>query len=95
MDAEVNLLQQRFNKIELEKLQKRSFTLRNRRKGMNEEDKRNKSIKIDQEIKSTFDREISSNKAFKESNSGLSLSAFYKKNKIYDEVNAPGNRREK
>ena len=35
MDVEVNLLQQRFNKIELEKLIKKSFTLRNRKKGKN------------------------------------------------------------
>ena len=35
MDVEVNLLQQRFNKIELEKVKKRSFTLRNRKKGKN------------------------------------------------------------
>ena len=34
-------------------------------------------------------------KAFRESNSGLSLSAFYKKKKIYNEDNALGNRRER
>ena len=35
MDVEVKLLQQRFNKIELEKVKKRSFMLRNRKKGKN------------------------------------------------------------
>ena len=33
-------------------------------------------------------------KAFKESNSGLSLSAFYKKKKIFNEDNPLGNKRE-
>ena len=35
MDVEVNFLQQRFNKIELDKVKKRSFTLKNRKKAKN------------------------------------------------------------
>ena len=94
MDVEVNLLQQRFNKIELEKLKKRSFTLKNMKKAKTWVVKRNKRNKINQEIQSAFDRGISLYKAFKESNSGLSLSAFYKEKNIYNEENAIGNRRE-
>ena len=59
-----------------------------------EEDKRNKRNEINQEIQSAFDKGISRYKAFKESNSGLSLSAFYKKKKIYNEDNALANRHE-
>ena len=33
MDVEVNLLQQKFNKIELEKAKDKSFTFRNKKKG--------------------------------------------------------------
>ena len=95
MDVEVNLLQQRFNKIELEKAKEKKFhsqKLEERRK--HEEDKRNKSNEFNQEIQSAFDQGINPYIAFKESNSGLSLSAFCRKRKIYDEDNALANRSE-
>ena len=64
-------------------LKKRGLNLRNRKNWKkHEEDKRSKRNEIDQEIQSAFDMGISPYKAFKESNSGLSLSAFYKK-RIY------------
>ena len=94
MNVEVNLIQQRFNKIELEKLKKRSFMLRNKKKGKNARRISNKNDDINQEIQSAIDRRISPYKAFKQSNSGLSLSTFYKKKKIYNEDNAFANRRE-
>ena len=66
MDVEVNLLQQRFNKIELEKATEKKFhAQKQEERKKNEEDKRNK---IDKEIQSAFDRGISLYKAFKESN---------------------------
>ena len=95
MDVEVNLLQQRFNKIELEKAkEKKLYSQKQEERQKHEEDKRNKRNEINQEIQSAFDRGISPYKAFKESNSGLSLSAFYKKKKIYNEDNSLANRRE-
>ena len=94
MDVEVNLLQQRFNKIELEKaIKKEASRSETRRKAKHEENKRNKRNEIDQEIQSAFDRGISPYKECKEFDSGLFLSAFYtKKKKIYNEDNALGNR---
>ena len=83
MDVEVNLLQQRFNKIELEKAkEKKLYSQKQEERQKHEEDKHYKRNEINQEIQSAFDREISPYKAFKESNSGLSLSAFYKKKNI-------------
>ena len=95
MDVEVNLLQQRFNKIELEKAkEKKLYSQKQEERQKHEKDKRNKRNEINQEIQSAFDRGISPYKAFKESNSGLSLSAFFKKKKIYNEDNSLANRRE-
>ena len=93
MDVEVNLLQQRFNKIELEKVkEKKLYFKKQEERQKHEEDKRNKRNEINKEIQSAFDRGISTYKVFKESNSGISLSAFYKKNKIYNEDNSLANR---
>ena len=95
MDVEVNLLQQRFNKIELEKAKEKMLHSQKQEKRQKHlEDKRNKRNQINQEIQSAFDKEISPYKAFKKSNSGLSLSAFYKKKKICNEENELWNRRE-
>ena len=94
MDVEVNLLQQRFNKIELAKAkEKKLHSQKQEERQKNEEDKRKKRNEINKEIHSAFDRG-SVLKEFKESNSGLSLSAFYKKKKIYNEDNVLANRRE-
>ena len=95
MDVEVNLLQLRFNKIELEKAkEKKLHAQKQEERQKHKEDKRNKRNEINQEIQSAFDRGISPFKTLKESNSKLSLSAFYKKMKIYNEDNALENRRE-
>ena len=77
MDVEVNLLQKRFNRIELEK----KLPVQKQEVMKKYEDKRSKRNEIYQEIQSSFGWEISPYKAFKGSNSGLSLSAFYKKRK--------------
>ena len=92
MDVEVNLLQQRFNKIELEKAKKRSFTLRNNKKSkcMGRINIAN-AMKLIKKFKALFIG--SPYKAFKEFNSGWSLFAFYKKKKIYNDDNTLMSRR--
>ena len=73
----------------------KGFTLRKWKKGKNmrriNAKKRNE---INQEIQNAFDRGISTYKAFKESNFRIILICFFKKNKIYIEDNAFGNKRE-
>ena len=92
MDVELNLLQQRFNKIELEKAKEKTLhSQKQEERQKYEEYKNNKCNEIDQGIQSAFDKRISPYKAFKESNSGLSLSALQDKEKIYNEDNALGN----
>ena len=77
MDVEFNLLQQRFNKIELVKAkEKKLHSQKQEKRQKYEEDKRNKHNEINQEIQSVFDKRISSYKAFKESNSRLSYLIF-------------------
>ena len=55
MDVEVNLLQQKFNKIDIEKLKKLQSHKQEERK-KKREDKRNKCNEVDLEIQSAFDR---------------------------------------
>ena len=65
MDAEVNLVQQRFNKIELEKAKEKKLnSQKQEERRKHEEDKRNKRNEINQEIQSAFDKGISPYKAF-------------------------------
>ena len=95
MGVEVILLQHRFNKIELEKAkEKKLHSQKQEERQKHEEDKRHKRNEINQEIQCSFDKRISPYKAFKQSNSGLSLSAFYKKKKICNEDNSLASRRE-
>ena len=57
MDVEVNLLQQKFNKIELEKAKDKKLHVQKQEERQNHmEDKLNKLNEIDQEIQSAFDR---------------------------------------
>ena len=61
MDVVLNLLQQRFNKIELEKAkEKKLHSQKQEERQKHEEDKRNKRNEINQEIQSAFDRGTSS-----------------------------------
>ena len=66
MDVEVNLLQQKFNKIELEIVKKRGFRIRNMKKSI----KRGglslkKRSETGKEIQNAFDKWISPYKVFK------------------------------
>ena len=61
MDVEFNLLQQRFNKIELEKVkEKKLHSQKQEERQKHEEDNCNKLNEINQEIQNVFDRGISS-----------------------------------
>ena len=70
MDVEVNILQQRFNKIELKKTkEKKLHSQKQEKRQKHKENKRKKRNEINQEIQSTFYKGISPYKAFKQSNS--------------------------